>query len=208
MAAFKYFFVLTGLMLAMYAGTQLLELNADEGAASRQLEVPANMLIYAKEDVNKSYYGTAYVHIENAIRTMRQVGESVDMESRDQIEVAISELQKIERALNSGYLFEDDLNLTFANSLNALAYAYMKISEQAVERGDQSEAHAALAIAVRQLDYATRFASGPLFTSEHTIMVSLSELLDADRIEANELHPYTDALRLLVVHHNEQPIMP
>lgn len=205
MSALKYVFTLIGLMMAMYMGTQLLELKSEESEAAK-IEIPANMLIYAKEDVKKSYYSTAYEHVENAITNMRQAEQLMDSESQNYIEVAIEELQKIERELNSGYLFEDDLNLIFANSLNSLAYAYLRVTEKALEEDNMHEAHAALSIAVKQLDYATRFASGKLFESENGIMKSLTAMLDQDAIVMDELHPYTEELKLLVANHNDQQV--
>jgi hypothetical protein len=202
MGAFKYFFMLMAIVLAMYAGTQLLELKSEQDATTSQIEIPANMLMYAKEDVKKSYYSTAFEHVENAIRTMRQAERVLDDESQDYIEVAIDELHKIERELNSGYLFEEDLNLIFANSLNSLAYAYMRVTEKALEEENQEKARNALSVAVKQLDYSTRFASGQLFESENAIMKSLAEMLNNDGLKMEEVHPYTEGLKLLVVNHN------
>jgi hypothetical protein len=200
MGVFKYWITLLVLGVAMYSVSQLQYGHSEQDGTSSSMEVPANMLVYAKEDVKKTYYSTALEHVDNAIRTMREAEEVLDPEANAYIEMA---LNKIKRELVSGFIFEDDVNLTFARALNSLAYAYMRVSEDALAEDKQTEALGALTVAVMQLDYSMLFATGQLFEKESIIMASLAAMLEDETLEIGQLHPLTEDLKVLVTSQSE-----
>jgi hypothetical protein len=203
MGVFKYWITLLVLGVAMYSVSQLQYGHSEQDGTSSSMEVPANMLVYAKEDVKKTYYSTALEHVDNAIRTMREAEEVLDPEANAYIEMAINDLNKIKRELVSGFIFEDDVNLTFARALNSLAYAYMRVSEDALAEDKQTEALGALTVAVMQLDYSMLFATGQLFEKESIIMASLAAMLEDETLEIGQLHPLTEDLKVLVTSQSE-----
>ncbi|MEQ9299203.1 MAG: hypothetical protein RIF33_11585 [Cyclobacteriaceae bacterium] len=199
MGAFKYLIALIIIGVLMYGVSQLLHYHDEEGSELSQTEVPANMLIYAKEDVKKSYYTTALEHVDNAITNMRQAELTLDDQSDIYIEQSIEDLHQIERELRSGFLFEEDLNASFAKALNTLAYAYLRVSEAALAEDQQAEALQALRIAVNQLDYSMRFATGELFDHEQLLMTSLAKMLEEQNLNLAKLHPLTEGLEQIMV---------
>ena len=167
-------------------------------AGDTYAEIPANMFIYAKEDVNKQYFNTALEHIDNAIVVMRETEALLDEESVAFIESAIADLYKVERTLKTGLVSEEENNYVFAKALNSLAYAYLRLSENAIEEDDQLAALSALAIAVKQLDHSLRFATGDLFRAEGELMTTLADLQEQGELDLDQLHPLTEDLRSLV----------
>jgi len=163
-----------------------------------------NLLKYAKEDISKNYYGTSLVHIEKAIEMMEKIETDADQASDVAIENAIRYLELLEKEIVHGNVVDSEVNHAFANALNALAYAHLRISENCLDNQDHNAAVEALKYAIEHIDNAMHYSKGNEKDVEMHVLreidsLMLLEYIDPDLFKEN-LHRLLMELDTCLVH--------
>lgn len=121
---------------------------------------------------------TAIKFLEDAIKMMKLLEKDGDSVSTEAIEVAIKDLEVVE-----GHIKEEDINddlmyEAFADAMNSLAFASLRVSEQFIREGKKEEARVTINHAMDHLQNSIRFARGQQKEDEIKIASHLQKLID------------------------------
>ncbi|WP_425390594.1 hypothetical protein [Ekhidna sp.] len=125
---------------------------------------------------NKSFAAIDY--LEDAIKTMKLLEKDGDSVSRTAIEIAISDLQAVERHIKAEDINEDLMYEAFADAMNSLAFASLRVSEQFIKEGKMEEARVTINHAMDHLQNSIYFARGEQKEDEIKIAGHLQRLID------------------------------
>lgn len=127
---------------------------------------------------------TAIKFLEDAIKMMKLLEEDGDSISTGAIEVAISDLEIVEGHIKAEDINEDLMYEAFADAMNSLAFASLRVSEQFIREGKKEEARITINYAMDHLQNSIRFAKGQQKEDEIRIASHLQRLID-DHLESD-----------------------
>lgn len=116
--------------------------------------------------------------LDDAIKTMKLLEKDGDSISTNAIEVAIYDLQVVEEHIKAEDINEDLMYEAFADAMNSLAFASLRISEQFIREGKREEARVTINHAMDHLQNSIRFARGDQKADEIRIASHLQNLID------------------------------
>ena len=121
---------------------------------------------------------TAIKFLEDAIKIMKLLEKDGDSVSTGAIEVAISDLEIVEGHIKAEDINEDLMYEAFADAMNSLAFASLRVSEQFMKEGKKKEARITINYAMDHLQNSIRFAKGQQKEDELKIASHLQGLID------------------------------
>ncbi|WP_420316249.1 hypothetical protein [Ekhidna sp.] len=125
---------------------------------------------------NKSFAAIDY--LEDAIKTMKLLEKDGDSVSAAAIEIAISDLQAVERHIKAEDINEDLMYEAFADAMNSLAFASLRVSEQFIKEGKMVEARVTIDHAMDHLQNSIFFARGEQKEDEIKIASHLQRIIE------------------------------
>ncbi len=131
---------------------------------------------------DRSYHdnkaSSAIKYLDKAIETMRLLEKEGDSISREAIEVAIHDLQVVEEHIKSDDIDDDFMYEAFADAMNSLAFASLRISEQFIKAGKNEEAKVTINHAMDHLQNSITFARGQQKEDEIRIAAHLQRIIE------------------------------
>ena len=121
---------------------------------------------------------TAVNFLEKAIATMKILEKDGDSVSIDAIEIAIRDLQVVEEHIKSKDINDDFMYEAFADALNSMAYASLRVSEKFIKEGRDKEAKMTIDHAMDHLQNSIRFARGQQKEDEIRIAGHLQRIIE------------------------------
>lgn len=121
---------------------------------------------------------TAIDFLDDAINTMKLLEEDGDSISNQAIEIAIRDLEIVEDHILAEDINEDLMYEAFADAMNSLAFASLRISEQFIREGKEEEARVTILHAMDHLQNSIRYARGDQKADEIKIASHLQRLID------------------------------
>ncbi len=121
---------------------------------------------------------TAIKFLEDAIKMMKILEKDGDSISTQAIEVAIYDLEVVEGHIKAEDINEDLMYEAFADAMNSLAFASLRVSEQFIREGKNEEARVTINHAMDHLQNSIRFAKGKQKEDEIKIAGHLQRLID------------------------------
>lgn len=122
--------------------------------------------------------GTAIKFLEDAIQMMKLLEKDGDSISTQAIEIAILDLEVVESHIKAEDINNDLMYEAFADAMNSLAFASLRISEQFIREGKNEEARVTINHAMDHLQNSIRFARGDQKEDEIRIASHLQDLID------------------------------
>lgn len=119
---------------------------------------------------------TAIDNIERAIKAMSIIEKDMDSTSNYIIENTITDLESLIVEFEEKHVDEIHMEHAFANAMNSLAFAQLRISERYLEQGLKEEASIATKYALKHLLSAVYFSEGAELEAELHIMEMIKEL--------------------------------
>lgn len=116
--------------------------------------------------------------LEDAIATMKILEKDGDSVSTSAIEVAIHDLQVVEDHIKSEDINEDFMYEAFADAMNSMAFASLRVSEKFIKEGRNEEAKVTIDHAMDHLQNSIRFARGEQKENEIRIAGHLQRLIE------------------------------
>ncbi len=124
---------------------------------------------------------TAIDFINRAISTMRIIEKDMDSTSNHIIETTITDLQSLIVEFEEEHVDEVHMEHAFANAMNSLAFAQLRVSEKYLAQGLDDDAAAATKYAFKHLLTAMYFSEAAELEAERHVMEMIKGLeLDDD----------------------------
>ncbi len=120
--------------------------------------------------------------LEDAIKTMKLLEKDGDSVSTGAIEIAIRDLEVVEDHIKAEDINEDLMYEAFADAMNSLAFASLRVSEQFIKEGKMEEAKVTINHAMDHLQNSIRFARGKQKEDEIRIAGHLQRIIQ-DHLE-------------------------
>ncbi|MFK7951818.1 MAG: hypothetical protein AB8B73_03155 [Ekhidna sp.] len=120
----------------------------------------------------------AIAFLDDAIEMMKLLEKDGDEVSMNAIELAISDLEIVEDHIKAEDINDDLMYEAFADAMNSLAFASLRVSEKLIKEGKLEEADITLEHAMDHLQNSIRFARGEQKEDELVIVAHLQEIMD------------------------------
>jgi len=121
---------------------------------------------------------TSIKYLEDAIKMMKLLEKDGDSVSTAAIEVAIYDLEVVEDHIKAEDINIDLMYEAFADAMNSLAFASLRVSEQFIREGKEEEARITISHAMDHLQNSIIFARGQQKEDEIRIAAHLQKLID------------------------------
>lgn len=121
---------------------------------------------------------TAINFLEDAIKMMKLLEKDGDSISTGAIEIAIKDLEIVEAHIKAEDINEDLMYEAFADAMNSLAFASLRVSEQFIKEGREEEAKVTIDHAMDHLQNSIYFARGEQKEDEIRIAAHLQDLIE------------------------------
>ncbi len=121
---------------------------------------------------------SAIKYLDKAIETMKLLEKDGDSVSVDAIELAIYDLEVVEEHIKSNDIDSDFMYEAFADAMNSLAFASLRISEQYIKEGKNEEAKVTINHAMDHLQNSITFARGQQKEDEIKIAAHLQRIIE------------------------------
>ncbi|MEQ8904766.1 hypothetical protein [Ekhidna sp.] len=121
---------------------------------------------------------TAINFLDDAIKMMKLLEKDGDSISTNAIEIAIYDLEIVEKHIKAEDINDDLMYEAFADAMNSLAFASLRISEQFIREGKKEEARITIHHAMDHLQNSIKFARGQQKADDIRIASHLQKLID------------------------------
>ena len=121
---------------------------------------PDQLMNTADEYLHEHKRLTSLQFLEDAIAMMKLLEKDGDSVSMEAIEVAISDLEIVEDHIRSNDVNDEMMYEAFADAMNSLAYASLRVSEVLINEGKEEEAAVTLEHAMDHLQNSIKYARG------------------------------------------------
>lgn len=116
--------------------------------------------------------------LEDAIEMMKLLEKDGDEISMQAIEVAIGDLEVVEEHIKADDIDDNLMYEAFADAMNSLAFASLRVSEKLIQEGKMKEADITLEHAMDHLQNSIRFARGKQKEEELVIVAHLQRIIE------------------------------
>ncbi len=120
----------------------------------------------------------AIAFLDDAIEMMKLLEKDGDEVSMQAIEVAIGDLEIVEDHIKAEDINDDLMYEAFADAMNSLAFASLRVSEKLINEGKMKEADITLEHAMDHLQNSIRFARGEQKEEELLIVAHLQKIME------------------------------
>ncbi|MEM6830954.1 MAG: hypothetical protein AAGA66_12225 [Bacteroidota bacterium] len=120
---------------------------------------------------------TAIEFLEDAIALMKLLEKDGDSVSLVAIEVAIHDLEAVESHIKAEDINDDLMYEAFADAMNSLAFASLRVSETLIIEGKEDEADKTLQYAMQHLQNSIKYAKGDQKEEEIKIAKELDNII-------------------------------
>ncbi len=121
---------------------------------------------------------TSIEFLEDAIALMKLLEKDGDSVSMQAIEVAIGDLEAVERHIKAEDINDDLMYEAFADAMNSLAYASLRVSEELIRQGRTEQADKTLHYAMEHLQNSIKYARGDQKEEEIKIAQHLNRIIE------------------------------
>ncbi|MEQ9404246.1 MAG: hypothetical protein RIM99_11700 [Cyclobacteriaceae bacterium] len=121
---------------------------------------------------------TSIEFLEDAIALMKLLEKDGDSVSMRAIEVAISDLEVVEEHIKADDVNDDLMYEAFADAMNSLAFASLRVSEELIRQGKEKEADKTLHYAMDHLQNSIKYAKGEQKEEEMKIATHLNRIIE------------------------------
>lgn len=121
---------------------------------------------------------TAIKFLEDAIKTMKLLEKGGDSISKDAIELAIYDLEVVEVHIKAEDINDDLMYEAFADAMNSMAFASLRVSEKFIKEGKNEEAKVTIDHAMDHLQNSIKFARGEQKQDEIRIAGHLQRIIE------------------------------
>lgn len=172
------------LFIALVTGTLVtyFQINRGKNMENPQLTdlalEPDILMSTADRNFHEHKDKTAIKYLDDAIATMKILEQDGDSISTKAIEIAIHDLEAVEAHIRAKDIDDDLMYEAFADAMNSLAYASLRISEQFIVEGKSREAHVTINHAMDHLQNSIQFARGEQKADEMRIAGHLQQIID------------------------------
>ena len=150
-------------------------------------------------------YQRSHEQLDKAIEAMRELEKKLDDEGKEIIEKSISDLQIIAREIEEKALVKADMNVAYAEALNALTFAEIKISEHLLELDASQDAIIELKYGMLHLRNALKYAQDEeLKNFEMHIYEELDSLIANKSLSHDEMKARLDQMLVELGHFVEE----
>ncbi len=144
-----------------------------------ELAVEPDLLINSADRYLHDHKRLAAIEfLEDAIALMKLLEKDGDEVSMQAIEVAIHDLEAIEAHIKAEDVNDDLMYEAFADAMNSLAFASLRVSEQLIKEGKQDEADKTLHYAMEHLQNSIKYARGDQKEEEMKIASHLNRIIE------------------------------
>ncbi|MEM9895514.1 MAG: hypothetical protein AAF789_04025 [Bacteroidota bacterium] len=116
--------------------------------------------------------------LDDAIEIMKILEKDGDSISINAVEIAIYDLEVVEEHIRAEDINEDMMYEAFADAMNSLAYASLRVSEQYTLEGKEKEAKVTLSHAMEHLQNSIKYARGDQKEDEIKIVAHLTTIIE------------------------------
>lgn len=146
-------------------------------------------------------YQRSHEQLDKAIFAMRELEKRLDDEGKKIIEKSISDLNIIAREIEERALVKADMNIAYAEALNALTFAEIKISEHLLEIDASQDAIIELKYGMLHLRNALKYAEDDnLKEFEMHIYEELDSLIANKSLSHDEMKERLDQMLVELGH--------
>ena len=121
---------------------------------------------------------TSIEFLEDAIDLMKLLEKDGDEVSTRAIEVAIHDLKAVENHIKAEDVNDELMYEAFADAMNSLAFASLRVSEDLIKQGKQEEADKTLHYAMDHLKNSIKYARGDQKKEEIKIVTHLNDIIE------------------------------
>lgn len=167
--------VITGIMVYLKLDRE----RKKEHPQINELAVEPDLLINSADRYMHDHKRlTAIEFLEDAISIMKLLEKDGDSVSFRAIEVAIYDLEVVEEHIKAEDIDDDMMYEAFADAMNSLAYASLRVSEDLIARGETGDADKAFRYAIEHLQNSIKYARGDQKEEEIKIAQRLDEIIE------------------------------
>ena len=116
--------------------------------------------------------------LEDAIDLMKLLEKDGDSVSMEAIEVAIYDLETVEKHIRAEDINDELMYEAFADAMNSLAYASLRVSEKLIQEGKADQADKTLRYAMEHLQNSIKYARGDQKAEEMKIAHQLNYIIE------------------------------
>jgi len=132
-------------------------------------------------------YDRSIMHLNDAIKAMREIEADLDKESQELLEEAIVDLVVIRKELEGDSLDIDDMNTVYSEALNALTEAEVKVTKALLENDQAKDAKLALKYGMLHLKNTLKYTQGEKKDYEIHIYEEIDSLLENEHLSHDEM---------------------
>lgn len=121
---------------------------------------------------------TAIEFLEEAIALMKLLEKDGDEVSMEAIEIAIHDLEAVENHIKADDINDDLMYEAFADAMNSLAFASLRVSENLIQQGRTDDADKTLHYSMDHLQNSIKYARGDQKQEEMKIAQHLRDIID------------------------------
>ena len=186
--AYKYIGFIIIVVLLAYASTHSNLMYEDEHISlnDENLDIDLN-INNTRHFVKEKALDRGLFHLDKAITSLQNFEEDIDLQSGEQVEKAISNLNIIKRELQVDSLNIEDMNTAFAITLKTLTLAELRVSENYALTNNLEYSLLALKYAKLHLRHALEYANMPERANELKIYAELDSLIESKEIAPTEV---------------------
>lgn len=178
------FILILGVKYSYYEDREQEEHPAVNDIAVRPDDMLKNATHYYRD------YGqrmTSIQYINKAIKSMELIEKDMDSTSNSIIEVAIADLKSLVEEFEKKEVDENHMEHAFANALNSLAFAQLRLAESYRDQGLDQDAEAASKYALKHLNAAMYFSEAAEIKAEKHIVDMIEELKKEENLSDAEV---------------------
>ncbi len=174
-----YFLFLAVIMTVTIVYLKLDRARKEEHPQINDLAVEPDLLIKSADRYLHDHKRlTAIEFLEDAIALMKLLERDGDSVSLGAIEVAIHDLEVVEGHIKAEDINDDLMFEAFADAMNSLAFASLRVAENLIKEGKQKEAEKTLRYAMEHLQNSIKYARGDQKEEEMKIAHELDNIIE------------------------------
>ncbi len=174
-----YILFLVVILTAIIVYLKIARERNEEHPQITELAVEPDLLINSADRYLHDHKRLAAIEfLEDAIALMKLLEKDGDDVSLRAIEVAIHDLEAIEAHIKAEDVNDDLMYEAFADAMNSLAFASLRVSEQLIKEGKDEEADKTLHYAMEHLQNSIKYARGDQKEEEMKIAAHLNRIIE------------------------------
>ncbi len=173
--------ILIGLVAIYYINASYVSEYLDENKA----KMPKIHLMLVEKALTKHNMNESYDEVNLAIKSMTEVEQYTDSIANLYIDKAINELVLLRREILKDTVYLEDFNHAFYETLNAMAYANLRLSELEIEKGNLSSAQRFVKTSFVYLKKSLKYSDESKVNKEEKVIDEIREIMKSLKYENN-----------------------